>query len=156
MNLLLSTQIATQCPAVLTYRVVRAELDRRQRRKERLSSRLCSLCFLLFDRIFSKQSTTCRAVALSEGGSAINYQLLECIIFDFVPLTVKAVHRTPFCSDCCVPDNAFPSLLNSQSMRDVTIAPSGPVATPSSVVVVLSKVAVRAQVHPSLENPDTV
>src|SRR5947208_12459978 len=75
---------------------------------------------------------------------------------DLVPLTVKAVHRTPFCSDCCVPDNAFPSLLNCQSMRDVTIAPSGPVATPSSVVVVLSKVAVRDQVHPSPENPKTV
>src|SRR6478672_4793258 len=75
---------------------------------------------------------------------------------DFVPLTVKAVHRTPFCSDCCVPDNAFPSLLNCQSMRDVTTAPSGPVATPSSVVVVLSKVAVRAQLHPSPENPETV
>ena len=75
---------------------------------------------------------------------------------DFVPLTVKAVHRTPFCSDCCVPDNAFPSLLNCQSMRDVTTVPSGPVATPSSVVVVLSKVAVRAQLHPSPENPETV
>src|SRR5256885_520806 len=75
---------------------------------------------------------------------------------DFVPLTVKAIHRTPFCSDCCVPDNAFPSLLNCQSVRVVTIAPVGPVATPSSVVVVLLKVAVRAQVHPSPENPETV
>src|SRR5438876_31545 len=80
----------------------------------------------------------------------------QCVIFDFVPLTVKAVHRTPFCSLWCVPDNAFPSLLNSHSMRDVTIAPSGPVATPCSAVVVLSKVAVRDQVHPSPENPETV
>src|SRR3954464_1790313 len=43
--------------------------------------------------------------------------------FDLLPLTVKAVQRIPFCSLCCVPDNFFPSLLNCQSVRDVTIAP---------------------------------
>src|SRR6266513_4599057 len=65
-------RIEAQFVAALSYRIVRTGLNKRQRRKESLNSSLCSLRFLLFDRIFLNSHLSRRS--FNERGTT-NHQL---------------------------------------------------------------------------------
>src|SRR5438552_12962143 len=65
-------RIEAQSVAALSYRIVRTGFNKRQRRKESLNSSLCSLLFLLFDRIFLNSHLS--RCSFNERG-ATNHQL---------------------------------------------------------------------------------
>src|SRR3989442_10263924 len=71
-NSLFKMRIEAQSVAALSYRIVRTGLNKRQRRKESLNSSLCSLRFLLFDRIFLNSHLSRRS--FTERGTT-NHQL---------------------------------------------------------------------------------